>query len=88
MPTAKQLAEVENAARYPISFDEDSPRLTDEQLAQFKPVHPEYFKMVPIKKQLTIKIDADVLAWFKNTGKGYQTRINNVLRQAMSSPRT
>jgi len=37
----------------------------------------------PIKKQLTIRIDADVLAWLKAQGKGYQTRINNILRSAM-----
>ncbi len=37
----------------------------------------------PIKKSLTIRLDADVLAWLKAQGKGYQTRINNVLREAM-----
>jgi uncharacterized protein (DUF4415 family) len=34
----------------------------------------------PRKKHINIRIDADVLAWFKQTGRGYQTRINNVLR--------
>ena len=37
----------------------------------------------PIKKSLTIRIDADVLAWLKGQGKGYQTRINVLLRKAM-----
>ncbi len=37
----------------------------------------------PIKKSLTIRIDADVLAWVKRHGKGYQTRINWILREAM-----
>ena len=37
----------------------------------------------PIKKSLTIRIDADVLAWLKKQGKGYQTRINGLLRSAM-----
>lgn len=37
----------------------------------------------PIKKPLTIRIDADVLAWLKGQGKGYQTRINSLLRSAM-----
>jgi len=41
----------------------------------------------PIKKSLTIRIDADVLAWLKAQGKGYQTRINGLLRQAMQNPR-
>lgn len=39
----------------------------------------------PIKKPLTIRMDADVLAWFKRQGPGYQTRINAVLRTAMES---
>ena len=37
----------------------------------------------PIKKSLTIRLDADVLAWLKSEGKGYQTRINSILREAM-----
>lgn len=37
----------------------------------------------PIKKSLTIRIDADVLAWVKAQGSGYQTRINGYLREAM-----
>lgn len=39
----------------------------------------------PIKKPLTIRIDADVLAWLKRQGRGYQTRINALLRSAMES---
>ena len=39
----------------------------------------------PIKKPLTLRIDADVLAWLKSQGKGYQTRINEILRSAMVS---
>ena len=37
----------------------------------------------PRKKLLTIRIDADVLAWLRGQGKGYQTRINALLRDAM-----
>jgi uncharacterized protein (DUF4415 family) len=37
----------------------------------------------PIKKSLTIRLDADVLAWLKSDGRGYQTRINKLLRSAM-----
>ncbi|GHV05041.1 hypothetical protein FACS189485_11410 [Spirochaetia bacterium] len=39
----------------------------------------------PIKKDIHIKIDADVLAWLKGGGKGYQTRINGILRNAMAA---
>jgi uncharacterized protein (DUF4415 family) len=39
----------------------------------------------PIKKPLTIRLDADVLAWLKGQGRGYQTRINALLRSAMDN---
>ena len=39
----------------------------------------------PAKQQLTIRLDADVLAWLKANGRGYQTRINHILRAAMDS---
>jgi uncharacterized protein (DUF4415 family) len=39
----------------------------------------------PLKKQLTIRLDADVLAWVKRHGRGYQTRINRILRVVMES---
>jgi uncharacterized protein (DUF4415 family) len=35
------------------------------------------------KTSVTLRLDADVLAWFKKQGKGYQTRINRTLREAM-----
>jgi uncharacterized protein (DUF4415 family) len=37
----------------------------------------------PIKKSVTIRLDADVIAWLKAQGRGYQTRINKLLRAAM-----
>ncbi len=37
----------------------------------------------PIKKQVTVRIDADILAWLQSGGAGYQTRLNQVLREAM-----
>jgi uncharacterized protein (DUF4415 family) len=37
----------------------------------------------PTKVSVTLRLDTDVLAWLKSTGKGYQTRINVILRQAM-----
>ena len=39
----------------------------------------------PVKKQLTIRLDADVLDWLKGHGRGYQTRINRILRVVMES---
>lgn len=37
----------------------------------------------PVKKSVTIRLDADVLDWFRAQGPGYQTRINHLLRRYM-----
>ena len=37
----------------------------------------------PIKQQLTVRLDADVIAWLRRQGEGYQTRLNALLRTAM-----
>ncbi len=39
----------------------------------------------PVKKQLTVRLDIDVLDWLKSQGRGYQTRLNRILRVAMES---
>jgi uncharacterized protein (DUF4415 family) len=37
----------------------------------------------PLKEPTTIRLDADIKAWLKAQGRGYQTRLNDILRQAM-----
>lgn len=41
----------------------------------------------PVKRQITLRIDADVLAWFKKGGDKYQTRINSALREYIEGHR-
>ena len=57
----------------------DIPELTDEQWAGA--VRGRFYR--PIKQQITARLDADVLAWLKAGGQGYQTRMNAILRRAM-----
>ena len=37
----------------------------------------------PVKEKVTVRMDADVLAWLKSEGEGYQTRLNRYLRELM-----
>ena len=60
----------------PVDYS-DIPPLGDEFFAKAKAAWP------PAKLQLTIRLDADVLDWLKANGRGYQTRINRILRAAM-----
>lgn len=57
--------------------DPDTPEVTDWTGA----VRGKFYK--PIKTLKSIRLDADVLAFFQAQGKGYQTRINQVLRASM-----
>jgi uncharacterized protein (DUF4415 family) len=41
----------------------------------------------PVKKPVTLRLDADVMAWFQRGGRGYQTRINQALRKVMGEER-
>ena len=52
----------------------DIPELDDSFWDNAKIEYPEN------KKPITLRVDRDVLEWFKSTGKGYQTRINAILR--------
>ncbi len=49
----------------------------------------EFFKhaeiKIPAKKSVTMRLDADVLDWYKSQGQGYQTRINKLLRSYMEA---
>lgn len=44
--------------------------------------------VIPHKKTITIRLDPDVLNWFKIQGKGYQSRINAILRAYMKHHQT
>ena len=79
--TGAQRQSLERLATMPddqINYD-DIPKLTKAQLAEFR--RPEHYR--PIKRQITARVDADVLAWLRAGGKGYQSRMNAILRKAM-----
>ena len=80
-PTAEMLREVEKASSKPIRYTKDAPKLTAEQLEEFAPYYlVDHNVYKPRKVQISLRIDADVLEAFKRQGDGYQTRINEALR--------
>lgn len=79
--TAAQRAALQRLAALPdeqINYD-DIPQLTPAQLAEMQPA--QCYR--PRKQQITVRVDADVLVWLKSQGKGYQSRLNAILRAAM-----
>jgi len=79
--TAKQKKEIAALEAMPDSAIDcsDIPELTEDELENA--VQGRFYR--PVKKHVTLRIDADVLAWLKSQGKGYQTRINAILRDRM-----
>ena len=61
----------------------DCPEVTPEMFA--RAVVRRGLKPVPRKTQLTLRIDGDVLDWFRQQGRGYQTQINSLLRAYMEA---
>jgi uncharacterized protein (DUF4415 family) len=70
----------------------DAMKDEDIDLSDIPEIPPEMFargiirrglKPVVRKKQLTLRMDSDVIEWFKKQGRGYQTKINSLLRAYM-----
>ena len=94
MPNGKGVSEA--PVEYLVDDDDDTPELTAERAARLRPareVFPEYvlaqFKRSPgrprspsAKKQVTLRLDAEILDYFRAGGDGWQSRINRALRQA------
>lgn len=74
----EQIAQLEAMPDSAIDFS-DIPELTEEQLARLVRA-----RLKPRKTPVSIRLDSDVLHWLKDQGgAGYQTRINQLLREAM-----
>jgi uncharacterized protein (DUF4415 family) len=61
----------------------DCPEITPEKFA--KAVVRQGLPVEKNKAQVTLRIDSDVLEWFKSHGQGYQTQINSLLRAYMKA---
>jgi uncharacterized protein (DUF4415 family) len=80
-PTAAGRAKLKALAARPNS-EIDTTELPEWTDAQWKTaVRGKFYR--PNKKQITAKVDADVLEWLKSQGKGYQSRMNAILRREM-----
>ena len=83
------------AIRVGAARDPDNPELTAEDFARMRPaaeVDPDLVEAyrrsrgkqkAPTKEKVTLRLDADVMAHFRQSGKGWQTRLNDTLRKAV-----
>jgi len=66
-----------------IIIDKDAPAWTPEMFA--RAMVRKGLKPVRTKSLLSLRIDSDVLAWFRTQGRGYQSRMNALLRAFMEA---
>jgi uncharacterized protein (DUF4415 family) len=83
--------EEDRRIRQGISNDQDSAELTDEQMAELRPLselRPVGRPKAAVTKQpVSIRLSPEVVAYFKATGKGWQTRLDEVLRAYVAAHR-
>jgi uncharacterized protein (DUF4415 family) len=72
----RELEALDKISDKDIDFS-DIPEITDWNNA----VRGKFYR--PVKQSVTVRLDADVIAWLKSKGEGYQTRLNALLRRAM-----
>jgi len=80
--TARDRAELRRVAQLPDSAIDysDIPPTSEADWSHGVPGH----LYRPLKKQVTLRLDADILAWARRQGaRGYQSRLNAILREAM-----
>jgi uncharacterized protein (DUF4415 family) len=84
---------------YEIAYGEDIPELTTEEMKRARPLSdfPELAEamrrargergpqIAPVKERVGLRLDADVLARFRGTGRGWQGRINDILKQHLQN---
>ncbi|WP_252176475.1 BrnA antitoxin family protein [Endozoicomonas sp. 4G] len=75
--------EEEAAINAGIAADPDTYELTDEEIKQLRPVGRP--KAEETKERITIRLSPEVVEFFRSTGKGWQTRINEALKEYVSS---
>ncbi|KJV30294.1 BrnA antitoxin family protein [Luteibacter yeojuensis] len=78
--TPEEVARLEALKSRPVDFTDIPPQAVDDTWHM-----PGPLRSLENKQQVTLRIDRDVLDFFRGTGKRYQTRINEVLREYMKA---
>jgi len=81
-PTKAQIKEIRAAAKKPIIYTDDAPRLSDKELAEFKKINAENRKKIPC----TLRISKKSLEWWKSLGEGYTAAMSRMLEDAQNHP--
>lgn len=83
--TAEQLSMVRDASKRPVVFDEDSPELSEEQLAGFRRVH-ERNQVERRKQNVTLRLAPQTIRKAKSLGKGYTGILSRIVEAVLDDP--
>ena len=81
-PTKTQIEEINTAASRPVKYYKDAPKLTTEELSEFKKINAEGRKRV----NCTLRLSKTSLDWWKSLGDGYTAAMSRVLEEAQNHP--
>jgi uncharacterized protein (DUF4415 family) len=81
-PTKAQIKEIRAAEKKAVTYTDDAPRLTIEELAEFKQINAENRKKIPC----TLRLSKKSLEWWKSLGEGYTSAMARMLEDAQNYP--
>jgi len=81
-PTKAQIKEIRAAEKKSITYTDDAPRLTNNELAEFKQINAENRKKIPC----TLRLSRKSLEWWKSLGEGYTSAMARMLEDAQNYP--
>jgi len=81
-PTKAQIKEIRAAEKRTITYTDDAPRLSSEELAEFKQINAENRKKIPC----TLRLSKKSLEWWKSLGEGYTSVMARMLEEAQNYP--
>ncbi len=82
-PSQEQMKIIKKAQSKPIQYDEDSPELTEQELAQFRRITDQR-KTERRKQTVTVRLSPQALAKAKSLGKGYTSVLSRILENALN----
>ena len=77
-PTKAQIKEIKKASKKPVVYDEDSPKLTDEQLSEFAKIAKQQ-REERKKKVIALRVNTSTLEKAKKLGKGYTAILSRMI---------
>lgn len=80
--TKAQIKEISVAERMPITYTDIAPKLSDEELSEFKKINADNRKKIPC----TLRISKKSLDWWKSFGEGYTAAMARMLEDAQNHP--